>query len=83
MVIRGEVQIDVFTFSFTIHGSRGDWKLTISAPGFPFGSVTTEQETKEPTWFPAFNGMLSDAYAAACRRSFPGREIATEVRRCD
>ena len=28
-----------------MHGSRGDWKLTISAPGFPFGSVTTEHET--------------------------------------
>ena len=81
MVLRGECQIDVFTFGFTIHGSRGDWKLTISAPGFPFGGVTTEHETKEPTWFLAFNEMLSDAYSAACRRKFPGREIASEARR--
>ena len=64
MVIRGEVQIDVFTFSFTIHGSRGDWKLTISAPGFPFGSVTTEQETKEPTWY---SGYLMECSAMRTR----------------
>jgi hypothetical protein len=25
--------------------------------------------------------MLSDAYSAACRRKFPGREIASEARR--
>ena len=81
MVIRGEVQIDVFTFSFTIHGSRGDWKLSITAPGVPFGSVTTEQEINEPTWFQAFNEMLSDAYEGACRQRFPGREIANEARR--
>ena len=81
MVIRGEVQIDVFTFSFTIHGKRGDWKLTITAPGFPFGSITTEDETKEPTWFAPFNEMVSDAYSAACRKRFPERQIASEARR--
>lgn len=42
MLIRGEVQIDTFTFGFTVHGSRGDWKMTISAPVFP-ATVTTEE----------------------------------------
>ena len=80
MVIRGEVQIDVFTFGFTVHGSRGDWKLTITAPGFP-ATVTTEDETTEPTWYPLFNEMLASSYESACRQRFPGRQIASEARR--
>ena len=72
MLIKGEALIDIFSFQFSIHGQRGDWRLSITAPGFP-GSITTEDETSEPTWHSLFNAMLSDAYEAACRRRFPER----------
>ena len=80
MVIRGECQIDVFTFGFTVHGQRGDWTLAVTAPSFP-GNTTSEDTTTEPTWYPLFNEMISAAYESACRQRFPGRQIASEVRR--
>ena len=61
MVIRGEVLIDIFTFGFSVHGTRGEWALTVTAPGFP-GSITTEDATTEATWHSLFNEMIGDAY---------------------
>ena len=80
MLIKGEVLIDIFTFGFSVHGQRSDWTLTVTAPTFP-GSTTSEDTTTEPTWYPLFAEMLADAHANACRRRFPGREIATEATR--
>ena len=80
MLIKGEVLIDIFTFGFSVHGQRGEWTLTVTAPGFP-GSITTEDATTEQTWHLLFNEMISDAYSAACRRRFPERQIAIEARR--
>ena len=81
MVIRGECQIDVFTFGFTIHGKRNEWTLTVTAPGFPFGTTTSEDTTTEANWYPLFNEMVAAAYENACRRRFPGREAASEAQR--
>ena len=78
MLIEGEVLIDIFTFGFSVHGKRADWKLTVTAPAFP-GTITTEDETTEQTWHSLFNEMISDAYSAACRRRFPRREFANEA----
>jgi hypothetical protein len=69
MFIRGEALVDTITIAFTISGSRGEWKVSISAPG----NITKKNETTERTWFPLFTEMLSDAYGAACRRRFPER----------
>lgn len=80
MLIKGEVLIDIFTIGFSVHGQRGEWTLTVTAPGFP-GSITTEDATTEQTWHLLFNEMISDAYSAACRKRFPERQIAIEARR--
>lgn len=69
MLIKGEALISTVTLGFAVSGERGNWKVSISAPG----SVTKENETTERTWFPLFTEMLSDAYETAQRRRFPER----------
>ncbi|MGA7153784.1 MAG: hypothetical protein WBY84_20650 [Pseudolabrys sp.] len=77
MLIRGEALIDTITLAFTISGKRGEWSVSITAPG----GVVTSDETTERTWFPLFTEMLASSYENACRRRFPGRQIASEARR--
>lgn len=79
MLIKGEVLVGTFTFQFSVHGQRNQWALTLTAPAFP-GSITTEDQTTEATWYPLFTEMLSDAYEGACRKRFPGRQIAEATR---
>jgi hypothetical protein len=68
MLIRGDALIDTITISFTISGSRGDWKITTTS-----GGITAEDETVERTWFLLFSEMLSTAFKSANRRRFPER----------
>jgi hypothetical protein len=69
MVLRGEAQIQAYTFGFTVAGQRGDWTVTITSPG----GIKTEDETSERTWFPLFSELLSEAYHTAQRKRFPER----------
>jgi hypothetical protein len=57
------------TLSFSIHGERGAWKVTITAPG----SFTKSDETTERTWYPLFAEMLASACETVYRRRFPER----------
>ena len=69
MLIRGDALIDTITISFTISGSRGDWKITTTS-----GGIIAQDETVERTWFPLFSEMLSTAFENASRRRFPERQ---------
>ena len=74
MLIRGEALIDTITLAFTISGKRGEWSVSITAPG----GVVTSDETTEKTWHPLLTEMLAAAHDAAIKRRFPGRESASE-----
>jgi hypothetical protein len=69
MVLRGEAQIQAYTFSFTVAGQCGDWTVTVTSPG----GIKTEDTTIERTWFLLFSEMLGDAYHAAQKKRFPER----------
>ncbi|MGA7209624.1 MAG: hypothetical protein WBV76_14780 [Pseudolabrys sp.] len=77
MLIRGEALIDTITLAFTISGKRGEWSVSITAPG----GVVTSDETTEKTWYPLLTEMLAAAHDAAIKRRFPGRESASEAAR--
>jgi len=69
MVLRGEAQIQSYTFGFTVAGQRGDWTVVITSAG----GIKTEDTTVEKTWFLLFSEMLSEAYHAAQKKRFPER----------
>jgi hypothetical protein len=66
MLISGTALIHSFTIEFSAHGERGQWALTVKAPGH----IASECETEEQTPFALLDEMLASAYAACCRR-FP------------
>lgn len=61
MLLKGEALIQSFTFGFSIHGQRNDWKVSVTQPG----GIVSECETQEATPYALFNEMLADAYEAA------------------
>ena len=67
MLLKGEALIQSFTFGFSIHGQRGDWKVMITAPG----GVVDERETKEAVPYLLFNEMLADACETASHNRIP------------
>lgn len=69
MLIRGEALIDTVTLAFTISGKRGEWAVSVTAPG----NIATSDETVEATWYPLFTEMLASAFENANRRRFPER----------
>lgn len=69
MLLKGEALVGTITLGFSVHGERGSWKVSISAPG----GTASEDETTEASWFPLFSEMLSMAYEDVCRRRFPER----------
>jgi hypothetical protein len=69
MVLRGEALIGAYTFTYSVHGQRGQWEVSITAPG----NITKSDETTERTWFPLFSEMLGEAYHAAQKKRFPER----------
>jgi hypothetical protein len=71
MLIRGEALIDTITLAFTIGGKRGEWSVSITAPG----GVVTSDETTEKTWYPLLTEMLAAAFESANRRRFPAGQV--------
>ena len=71
MLIRGEGLIDTVTLAFTISRKRGEWKVSVTAPG-----TATEDETVEATWYLLLNEMLLAAYETVRRKRSPAREAA-------
>jgi hypothetical protein len=69
MFIRGEALIGTFTFGFTIHGQRGEWKVSVTGPN----GLNKSDETVERDWAPLLNELLASAHDAALRRRFPER----------
>ena len=68
MLIRGEALIETITLAFTISGKRGEWAVSITAPG----GVVTSDETTERTWFPLFTEMLASSYEMLVAGDFRG-----------
>src|SRR5262249_12964701 len=62
----GVALIGAYTFGYTVHGQRGEWKVSITSPG----NITKSDETTERTWYPLFTEMLSEAYHAAQKKRF-------------
>ena len=77
MLLKFEALIGTVTLTGTVSGKRGEWAVTITAPG---GHTKTD-ETTERTWFPLFSEMLTAASEDAIKRRFPGRESASEATR--
>lgn len=74
MLIKGEALAGTVTVSFTISGNRGEWSVSVTAPG----NVTTSDETTERTWYPLFSEMLATAVESANRRrGIPERQRET------
>jgi hypothetical protein len=69
MFLRFEVLDGTITLNGTVSGSRGAWKVSISAPG----CVVAEDETTERNWHTLFEEMLATAFKNASRRRFPER----------
>jgi hypothetical protein len=70
MYIRGEALEGVTTLSFTISGQRGNWTVTVTAPG----NIKTEDTTCERSWDKLFREMTTAAFKTANRRrGFPDR----------
>jgi hypothetical protein len=67
MLIRGEALINTVTLAFTISGERGDWKVSMTAPG----ATATEDETAEATWYLLLNEMLLAAYETVRPQTIP------------
>lgn len=64
MLIKGEALVGAVTVAFNISGSRGDWKVAMTAPG----GVVTEDETTERQWHLLFTEMLTAAVEGTNRR---------------
>ena len=69
MFLKFEALVGTVTLTGTVSGQRGEWAVSITAPG----SITTSDETTERTWFPLFSEMLAAAADGANRRRFPER----------
>ena len=69
MLIRFEALQDTITLSGTVSGSRGEWKVSISAPG----NIVTEDETTGRHWHALFDEMLANAFRNVNRRRVPER----------
>ena len=54
MFIKGEALEGTITVSFTISGKRGEWRVSITAPG----GIVTEDETVEASWDQLFKELL-------------------------
>ena len=67
MFLRFEVLDGTITLNGTVSGSRGDWKVSVTAPG----GIVTEDETTERYWHALFEEMLVTAFKNASRRRFP------------
>ena len=72
MLIKGEALIDSVTLAFTVSGKRGEWKVSVTAPG----GTATEDETVEATWYLLLNEMLLAAYETVRRKRSLVREAA-------
>ena len=70
MLMRGEALIDTVTLAFTISGKRGEWKVSVTAPG----ATATEDETAEANWYLLLNEMLLATYVTVRRKRYPARE---------
>lgn len=70
MLLKFEALIGTITLTGSVSGKRGEWCVSITAPG----GVVTSDETTERTWFPLFSEMLSAAFENANRRRFPERQ---------
>jgi hypothetical protein len=66
MFIKGDCLIGPHTFTFTVHGQRGEWKVTVIGPA----GYSKSDETAERQWHSLFNEMLATAYENANRRRF-------------
>jgi hypothetical protein len=67
MLLKGEALIGTFTFTFAAHGKRGEWHVTVTAPG----GMTSECETQEATPYALLNEMLADACDSASHQRIP------------
>ena len=64
MLMRFEILEGTITLTGTVSGSRGDWTVSVTAPG----NITTEDTTCERTWHPLFTEMTTSAVKLASRR---------------
>jgi hypothetical protein len=69
MFLKFEALVGTITLTGTVSGKRGEWAVTITAPG----GITRSDETVEKDWAPLFNEMLAAAHEAAIRQRFPER----------
>jgi len=76
MLLKGEALINTFTIGFAVHGERGEWKASISAPG----QIVLERETREASPYRLLEELLAAAFDACCKR-FPERAPRTGVKR--
>jgi hypothetical protein len=52
MFIRGDVTLENVTLSFSVHGKRNEWTVTVGAK---------TDETVEASWISLFNEMIASA----------------------
>jgi hypothetical protein len=59
---------DTFTIGFAVSGDKNNWTISVTGPG----NLATECQTQEETGYGLLDEMLSDMFAACCRK-FPER----------